>query len=283
MTFGVEHVSYRYAGAARRALDDVTLTVGDGTFYGVIGPNGSGKSTLLRVLLGLLAPEAGDVRLDGKSVQRWTRRDLARRVGVVTQDEEMIFPVDVRSLVSMGRYPHLGPFQPLRRSDHEAIERAMARCEVTEFGARLVSTLSGGERQRARLARALAQEPVSYALDEPTAALDIAHEMTMFELLARLVREDHATVLVVTHNLNLAARYADRLLLLDRGRVAAEGSPGEVLTRDRIERVWGWPVRIAAHPGPGRDSGAPQVVPLAADNEPAIDLTPPTQEGTPHA
>jgi iron complex transport system ATP-binding protein len=139
----------------------------------------------------------------------------------------------------------------------------MDRCEIADLADRSVPTLSGGERQRARLARALAQEPVAYALDEPTASLDIAHEMAIFELLRHLARGDGATVLVVTHNLNLAARYADRMLVLDRGSVAAEGTPGGVLTRDLVERVWRWPVRIVAHEGPGPDTGAPQVVGLA--------------------
>jgi iron complex transport system ATP-binding protein len=263
MRFEADALSFRYAGAERRALDDVSLRVGVSTFYGVVGPNGSGKSTLLRVLLGLLRPESGSARFDGQPVAHWSRRALAQRVGVVAQDEETVFPVAVRALVTMGRYPHVGPWRPLRRKDHDAVERALARCEVTEFSERPISTLSGGERQRARLARALAQEPQAYALDEPTAALDIAHEMTIFELLARLVRDDGATVLVVTHNLNLAARYADRLLLLERGRVVAEGTPTEVLTQERVERVWGWPVRIARHAGPGRDTGAPQIVALA--------------------
>jgi iron complex transport system ATP-binding protein len=127
-----------------------------------------------------------------------------------------------------------------------------------------MSTLSGGERQRARLARALAQEPAALALDEPTAALDVSHEMAIFELLRELARAG-TTILVVTHNLNLAARYADRLVLLHGGRVAAQGTPAEVLTRETVERVYGWPVRIVPHPGPGPDAGAPQVVPLAGE------------------
>ncbi len=264
MTFTANALRFRYPGAARPALEDVAVTVPAGTFYCVIGPNGSGKSTLLRVLLGLLPADAGSVLLDGKPVQQWSRRDIARRVGVVAQSEEMVFPIGVRALVEMGRYPHLGPFRSAAPSDHEAVARAMARCEVTEFADRPISTLSGGERQRVRLARALAQEPLAYALDEPTASLDIAHEMMIFELLARLVRFDGATVLVITHNLNLAARYADRLLILDRGRVAAEGRPVDVVTRETVEAVWRWPVRILSHPADAA-AGAPQIVPLAGE------------------
>jgi iron complex transport system ATP-binding protein len=138
----------------------------------------------------------------------------------------------------------------------------MGRCDVLAFAQRPISTLSGGERQRARVARALAQEPRVLALDEPTVALDIRHEMAIFELLRDLARAG-VTVVLVTHNLNLAARYADRLLLLDRGRVAAEGPPAEVIRRELLEQVYHWPVRVTPHPGPGPDTGAPQVTPLA--------------------
>jgi iron complex transport system ATP-binding protein len=257
-------VVFRYPGAERAALDGVTLEVPAGACTAVLGPNGSGKSTLLRVLLGTLTPEAGAVRFRGRPLSQWTRGEMAREVGVVPQGEEAVFPVSVRELVAMGRYPHLGPWRGEGEADRSAIEVAMRSCDVEHFAERTLDTLSGGERQRVRLARALAQEPGALALDEPTAALDVAHEMEIFELLRHL---GHArkTVLLVTHNLNLAARYGDRLVLLDRGRIAAVGTPAEVLTRERVEGVYGWPVRIVAHPGPGPDAGAPQVVPLAGE------------------
>jgi iron complex transport system ATP-binding protein len=163
----------------------------------------------------------------------------------------------------MGRYPHLGPWRAEGEADRRAIARALEACDVAGLGDRLVTRLSGGERQRARLARALAQEPDTLVLDEPTAALDIAHEMSIFELLARLRRERGVTVLLVTHNINLAARYADRMLLLERGRALAEGPPARVVTRALIEQSYHWPVTVYAHAGPGRDAGAPQVTPLS--------------------
>jgi iron complex transport system ATP-binding protein len=259
-------LTFRYGGARVPAVDTLDMSVQAGAFHAVIGPNGSGKSTLLKLLLGVLAPTSGSARFLDRPVADWNRRDLARRIGVVAQNEELVFPVTVRELVSMGRYPHLGAWRRAGRQDAEAVARALARCELEELAARPVSTLSGGERQRARLARALAQEPSTLVLDEPTASLDIAHEMTMFELLSALAADDGVTVLVVTHNLNLAARYADRILLLDRGRAVAEGPPAQVLVRESIERVWEWPVHVFAHPGPGRDAGAPQIVPLAASS-----------------
>jgi iron complex transport system ATP-binding protein len=260
--FEATDVVFSYRGARRPALDRLSMRVPQGSFYAILGPNGSGKSTLLKLLLGVLRPGSGLVYYADREVGGWPRRDLARRVGVVSQVEEFAFPITVHEMVSMGRYPHLGPWRRPGRDDHAAIERAMERCEVTEFASRPVSTLSGGERQRARLARALAQEPATLVLDEPTASLDVAHEMTIFELLSELRTREDATVLVVTHNLNLAARHADTLLLLESGRVAAEGAPDDVLTQATVERVYRWPVAVVPHGGPGPDEGAPQIVPL---------------------
>ncbi|MGH7507436.1 MAG: ABC transporter ATP-binding protein [Longimicrobiales bacterium] len=266
--FEAADVVFAYAGARRDALDNLSMRVPAGSLYAIIGPNGSGKSTLLKLLLGVARPRAGVVYFGNRDVGGWERRELARRIGVVAQIEEVAFPITVHELVSMGRYPHLGPWRRPGRDDHAAIEQAMERCEVTEFAARPVSTLSGGERQRVRLARALAQQPTTLVLDEPTASLDIAHEMSIFDLLADLRTREGATVIVVTHHLNLAARYADYLLLLDQGRVAAEGPPAAVLDRETVERVYRWPVAIIEHTGPGDDTGAPQVVPLAKPDKP---------------
>lgn len=261
--FTAKHLSFRYPRAERRALDDVCLAVPAGAFYAVLGPNGSGKSTLLRLLLGALAPDAGEVVITGRPAADWSRRELARHIGVVPQGEETAFPIRVRELVALGRYPHLGYWRPEGPRDRDAVEEAMRRCDVLAFADREVSTLSGGERQLARIARALAQQPRALVLDEPTAALDVRHEMAIFELLARLAAEDGVTVLIVTHNLNLAARFATGILLLDRGRAAAEGPPEAVLTRETLEAVYQWPLTIQPHAGPGPDEGAPQVVPLA--------------------
>lgn len=261
--FEASHVCFRYPRASRPVLDGVDFAVPAGGVFAVLGPNGCGKSTLLRLLLGFLSPDAGEVRYGGAPVESWDRCELARRVGVVTQLEEMAFPLTVRELVSMGRYPHMGPWRGEGATDQEAVERALARCDVAGLAARPVSTLSGGERQRARVARALAQEPETFVLDEPTASLDIAHEMAIFELLARLAADDGATVVLVTHHVNLAARYASRLLLLHEGRVAAAGPPAEVIERHTLSRVYGWPVEVFPHAGPGPDAGAPQVAPVA--------------------
>jgi ABC-type cobalamin/Fe3+-siderophores transport system ATPase subunit len=260
--FSLSDVTFRYAGAGRAALEHVAWRVSRGSIQAVLGPNGSGKSTLLRLLLGRYQPQQGAVAFEGRPLATYSRRSLALAIGVVTQDEEHVFPATVRELVAMGRYPHLGPLRPERASDRAAVEAALDRCDLLGFGERPIGTLSGGERQRGRVLLALAQEPRVLVLDEPTAALDVRHEMEIFELLARLA-QDGVSVILVTHQLNLAARYAHGLLLLAEGRVAAAGAPADVLTRDALERVYRWPVTVMPFPGPGRGAGAPQVLPLA--------------------
>lgn len=262
--WAAEKLRFAYPGTNRAAVDDVTLGIEGGRCTAILGPNGSGKSTLLRLLLGTLRPSTGTARLGGREVGAWSRRDLARTVGVVPQNEEIAFPLTVRELVAMGRYPHLGAFRPEGPADREAIDAALARCDVAGLRDRYVETLSGGERQRARLARSLAQDPRVLALDEPTLALDVRHEMEIFELM-RSLTAGGVTVLLITHNLNLAARYADALVLMENGRVAAAGAPSGVLRRDVVEPVYAWPLLETRHPGPGRDAGAPQATPLAVD------------------
>ena len=261
--FELERVDFAYAGAEQPALRDFSLTVDGGTFLALLGPNGSGKSTALRAMLGELAPTGGIVRYRGRPMREWHRRDVAREVAFVPQSEPLAFPLTVRALVEMGRYPHVGVLGRAGPSDAEAIERAMERAGVSGLADRSVTKLSGGERQRARIARALAQQPSTLVLDEPTAALDLHFEMETFELLRSLASESRFTVVVATHNLNLAARYASELTLLAEGRIRARGGPEEVLRRGVVEEVYRWPVAVAPYAGPGPDRGAPQITPLS--------------------
>lgn len=246
----------RYTGAGRAAVDGVGLCLSAGELVAVVGPNGSGKSTLLRALLGRQPLAAGSVEIEGRPAAAWSPRELARLVGVVVQREESLFPLTVRETVALGRYAHLGPLGAERPADRLAVAEAMERADVARFAERRTDTLSGGEWQRTRIARALAQEPRALVLDEPTASLDVRHEMEVFELVSRLTRAGTAA-LIVTHHLNLAARYAQRMVLLDNGGVAAQGTPQEVLRSEVVERVFGWPVAITTW-----CDGAPQVVPL---------------------
>lgn len=261
--FETRNLAVRYAHAPTRALDGVSVAIARASFCAIIGPNGSGKSTLIKTLLGALEPEAGVVSYEGRALADWSRRDLALRIGAVAQSEEMPFPLSVRDLVAMGRYPHLGALRAERAGDRAAIERALQRCDLASFAERSTNRLSGGELQRARIARALAQEPTTLVLDEPTVALDVAHEMSVFELLRSLCTEEGWTVVVATHHLNLAARYANHLLLLDRGHVIETGTPADVMRQEVLERVYQWPLLVYQHDGPGFDRGAPQITPLS--------------------
>jgi len=252
---------YRYPSADRDAVTGANLDAGPGEMVAILGPNGAGKSTLLRLLLGVVEPRRGAAEYQGVAATRWQPVERARRIGVLPQHEEPAFPMSVGELVAMGRYPHLGRWRRPGAGDRAAVRTALERCRIDELAARPFSTLSGGERQRARLARALAQEPEALALDEPTASLDVAHEMEIWEILREEASRGRA-VLLTTHHLNLAARYADRLVLLHRGRVAATGRPAEVLVAETISAVYGWPIRVERLDDAGADRGAPQMMPL---------------------
>ncbi len=242
--FELSGATVRYAGAAVGALEAVSLAVRAGECVALVGPNGAGKTSLLRALLGLVPCQEGRALALGRDAREWPRDALARVVGGVSQREEPAFPLTVREAVEMGRYPHLGAWRAPGSADRAAVERAMRRADVAALGERWVQTLSGGEWQRVRIARALAQEPRALVLDEPTASLDLKHEMELFELVADLVRRDGLAALIVSHHINVAARFAGRLVLMAGGRVVADGAPEAVLEPERLRAVFGWPVAV---------------------------------------
>jgi iron complex transport system ATP-binding protein len=244
MSFVVNGVTVRYAGASSPALIDASLEFAPGVHTAILGPNGAGKSTLLRVLLGLIRPDAGEVRFEGRLTSAWTRREMARRTALVSAGEEFAFPVTVRELVAMGRTPHLGSWRAERPLDREVVRQALHDVDLLDLAHRSVSTLSAGELQRARLARALAQESDHLLLDEPTAHLDLGHELATFERIEQLTQGKQLTTITVTHNLNLASRFSDRVVLLSSGRVTAAGEPRQVLVAERIEEAFGCPVEV---------------------------------------
>lgn len=250
-------VRVRYRRQAREALAGVTILAARGAVTAVVGPNGSGKSTLVRALLGRAPLLAGSITLDDDDVRAIPRDAVARRVAVVTQREEPAFPIQVSDYVALGRLPHRGAWGRDTADDRDAVERALRDAEAEELRDRTVDQLSGGEWQRVRFARALAQGGEAFVADEPTTFLDIAHEMAVFELLGRIARAGRA-VLLVSHHLNLVARFADHLVLLDRGSVAAAGSVTQVMRAEILERVYGWPVVVARDPA----VGAPSLIPL---------------------
>ena len=250
-------VVVRYPGANAAAVGGVSLECQRGRITAVVGPNGSGKSTLVRALIGRQALSGGRIEVDRRDIATIDRRELARMVAVVTQREQPAFPLPVRDYVALGRYPHVGRWQGWGGGDNAAVSAALDRAEVAELAARRTDELSGGEWQRVRIARALAQGGEALVLDEPTTFLDIAHEMSTFELLDSLARAGTA-VLLVSHQLNLVARFASDLVLLDAGCVAAAGPPAEVMQGSILERVYHWPLVVVRDPA----VGAPALVPL---------------------
>lgn len=251
----LEQVSLRYPGAGRPAVDQVSCRIAAGEFVGLIGPNGAGKSTLLRLCSRALRPTAGTVRLNGSALHALPVRAVARQVAVVAQELPAEFDFSAAEVVALGRYPHLGRWRNEGPADRAAVAAALAATGAAELAGRRFSQLSGGERQRVAIARALAQEPELLLLDEPANHLDLHHQAAIFDLLARLNRERGLTVVAVLHDLNLAALYCRRLLLVVDGRLAADGPPAAVLQTERLRTVYGDRVVVGTHP----ITGGPQV------------------------
>lgn len=236
-------VVVQYPGRSARALDGVTFTARPGTITAVVGPNGSGKSTLVRALLRMTPLQQGHISIGQQSVHAMQQREFATRVAVVPQREEALIPLRVDDFVALGRHAHRSAFGNLGKQDLRSIGDAMLRCGVSDSATRRTDQLSGGEWQRVRIARALAQDTPVIVLDEPTSFLDIAHEMAVFELLDSLARDGH-TVLLVSHQLNLVARFAAHIVLLNHGAIAATGSAADVMRGELLEQVYDWPLVV---------------------------------------
>ena len=222
----------------RRILSGIDLDLSAGALVGVIGPNGAGKSTLARAMLNLLPAAGGSVCVDGVDVAQLAPSDLARRIAYLPQGQELHWPLSVERLVGLGRLPHLAPYSRIDAADQTAIESAMRETGVTLLRDRIATELSGGERARVMLARALATEAPALVVDEPLASLDPGHQIEVMALLAGRARAG-ALVVVVLHDLAAAARYCDRLVLLDHGAIVGDGSPAEVLSDAALASVYG--------------------------------------------
>ncbi|MGM0703965.1 MAG: ABC transporter ATP-binding protein [Pseudomonadota bacterium] len=223
---------------SRRVLDEVDFQVAEGRLTILLGPNGSGKSTLLKTLARTLGPQRGQVLLDGKDLHRTPTRDVARKLGILPQSPTAPEGLTVRELVGMGRFPHQRLWRQWSREDERAVNDAMSIARVTEFASRPVDSLSGGQRQRCWIAMVLAQETDLLLLDEPTTFLDLKVQVDLLELLAHLAHDQGRTLLVVLHDLNLAAAYADELVMMRDGRIMHGGSPEAVFTAARLKQVF---------------------------------------------
>ena len=251
-----------YAVGMAQLLEAVSLEVRGGSLLGLIGPNGAGKSTLLKCISQLLSPAAGQVCLDGDDLRGRSPQEIARHIALLPQSTTLNFAFTCLEVVLMGRNPHLGRFQAEGARDHAIARQSMKNTGTEEFVTRLITEVSAGERQRVLLARALTQQPRLLLLDEPTAGLDVQHQLQVFTLIRNLVRQG-LTAIAVVHDLNLAARYCDRLVLLDRGTVHARGLVGDVLTPKNLADVF----KVEATVEEDQALGVPRVTVLAPLDE----------------
>lgn len=239
-------------------VQQLSLSIVTGEITTLVGPNGCGKSTLLRGLARLLKPKSGDVLLDGKAIHTMPTKQLAKQLGILPQGPTAPEGLTVYELVAQGRYPHQGFFQQWSPEDETATREAIAITNMVELADRPLDTLSGGQRQRAWIAMTLAQNTPILLLDEPTTFLDIGYQLEVMELIERLNRERRMTILLVLHDLNQAARYSQRMIVLQNGRVVADGSPGVVLTKGLLVDVFKVQANIVTDP----DSGSPVCLPF---------------------
>jgi iron complex transport system ATP-binding protein len=254
----IELFEISFAFDGRPVLDEICLSIAAGERTAVIGPNGVGKTTLLRLISGVLTPGKGLVRLDGHPLPNIARRELARKIAVVPQEFAVPFAFTARELVELGRTPHLHFWAGPRRADRHAVSRAMELTDTIPFGGRTFNELSGGERQRLMIAMALAQEPEILLLDEPTQQLDITRQAEILDLVCELNSSQRLTAVAAIHDLNLAARYFKRLIVLHGGSVLADGPPSDVLSRDLLQEAYEGLVDVS----PSKSDHLPVILPV---------------------
>ena len=253
-------VSFSYGrrrGGVPLVVDGVSLAIERGTIAGLLGPNGSGKSTLIRLISGIVSPLAGEILVDGRLIEQFTRRDLAKRLAIVPQETHTTFDFTVIDMVLMGRYAHLGALELEGAADQQIAREALSATGTATLESRSFSSLSGGEKQRVVIASALAQASELLLLDEPTASLDLAYQFEIAALLRRLNAERGTTMLLSTHDLNLAAAVCDRIILLKGGRVLAQGATKDIITADSIRQLYGVEAEVQFHARAGHVTVVP--------------------------
>ena len=246
----VKNISICYGES--EIVKDVSFTLRNGEILAILGANGAGKTTLLKSLNAGLPIATGEILLDGKKMNNFSRREIAQKIAVIAQETETKFPVTVLEFVLAGRFAHGNAFGWETESDLQIAENALRSCDLADFESRLMNRLSGGERQRVVLARALATQARILLLDEPTANLDLAHQALMFRLVRERCKSCASSAIVITHDLNLASEFADEILLLKKGQVAAKGEPEEVLTARNLREVFDVEVFLDANPNSGK-------------------------------
>jgi iron complex transport system ATP-binding protein len=259
-TIQVENLSFRYDGDW--VLRDLSFSVQKGDFLGIVGPNGTGKTTLLKLLYRLMSPQKGTIFIDGMELGRMGRKEISRKIAVVSQETQINFPFMALEVVLMGRSPHLKGLQFEGKKDFDITKKAMELTDTLQVSHRPFNELSGGEKQRLFIARAIAQETEIIFFDEPTANMDIRHQIVFYDLTTSLNAQKHITIVMVSHDINLAAEFCKEILLLNKGNIFAVGKPARVITKANIEAVYETPVLVDQNP----ITGAPRVTLLRREN-----------------
>ncbi len=237
-------------------LDRVSFDISEGSSVGLIGPNGAGKSTLMKLISAYEKPTSGEITYRGQNVQQWNVKKLAQQVAMLSQQGLAPYPIRVFDAVLLGRYPHLGFFQREGKRDYRLVEEVLEFTSLTHLKDQLLDTLSGGERQRVAVAKAMVQQPKLLLLDEPTTFLDIGHQLSLLNLVNEWQQKENLTVMMVMHDLNLAAQFCERLILMDEGKIVREGTSEEIITVDVLENVYHASPHVIRHP----QSHVPQIL-----------------------